>query len=767
MPLHRLLISLLLITLPCLAVQAAEGQLPQLAQEANGYAPAASCLGCHAEQAKAWENSDHDWAMREAKAESVLGNFANARFDEAGVKAHFFRKGDAFFVNTEGEDGKPADFQVLYTFGYDPLQQYLVALPGGRLQALTIAWDSRPKAAGGQRWFSLYPGQRFAPNDPLHWTGRYQNWNAMCADCHSSNLQKHYDDKTDTFATTWHEQNVGCQGCHGPSQAHIDWAQKKADEPYTSAKDIGLAVDFKALGGKGLIEQCAFCHSRRQTTGVGQQPGHPLLDSVLPATLRPDLYHPDGQIDGEVYVYGSFTQSKMFQAGVTCTDCHDPHSTKVKIEGNGLCLQCHQEQPPKERFPSLQAKNYDSPEHHHHEPGTPGAQCVSCHMPEKTYMVVDPRRDHSLRIPRPDLAAQDGSPDACTTCHTDQQAAWAAKAIEGWFGTPARPPHYGESFHAVRQGSADSLQLLGDLIKDLGKPAIVRATAAEQMASLGEPALPSLRQALQDESPLVRAYAASGFVDLPPVERVKTLLPLLDDANRAVRDEALRALAGIPRIALPEERRAEFDAQMADYEKRLRGNADLPGNRLNLAVLLERQGKQLEAMEQYRQALKLDPYFIPARMNLVTLANNILRPKDAEQALREGVALDNMPEADRGNLAYMLALLLVEHGQAEEGAKWLGEAAEALPQNPRIRYNQGLLLLQLKQPEPARLALEAGLERAPDDADLLYAMIYLHGSQGQRNQALPYVVRMQQVAPDDPRLAQAKQQLGLGTIKIP
>lgn len=767
MPLHRLLISLLLITLPWLTAQGADGQLPQLAKEANGYAPAASCLGCHTEQAKAWEHSDHDWAMREAKAENILGNFTNAQFDEAGVKARFFRKGEQFFVNTEGEDGKPADFQVLYTFGYDPLQQYLVALPGGRLQALTIAWDSRPKAAGGQRWFSLYPGQRFAPNDPLHWTGRYQNWNAMCADCHSTNLQKHYNDQNDTFATTWHEQNVGCQACHGPSQAHVDWAQKKNDEPYASAKDIGLAVDFKALGGQGLIEQCAFCHSRRQTTGVGQQQGHPLLDSVLPSTLRPDLYHPDGQIDGEVYVYGSFTQSKMYQAGVTCTDCHDPHSTKIKIEGNGLCLQCHQEQPPKERFPSLQAKNYDSPEHHHHEPGTPGTQCVSCHMPEKTYMVVDPRRDHSMRIPRPDLAVKDGSPDACTSCHTDQQPAWAAKAIEGWFGTPARPPHYGESFHAVRQGSADSLHLLGDLIKDLGKPAIVRATAAEQLTSLGEPALPSLRQALQDESPLVRAYAASGFVDLPPVARVKELLPLLDDANRAVRDEALRALAGIPRIALPEERRAGFDAQMADYEKRLRGNADLPGNRLNLAVLLERQGKQLEAMAQYRQALKLDPYFIPARMNLVTLANNILRPKDAEQALREGVALDNMPEADRGNLAYMLALLLVEHGQAEEGAKWLGEAAEALPHNPRIRYNQGLLLFQLRQPEQARAALEAGLEQAPDDADLLYAMIYLHGSQGQRNQALPYVVRMQQVAPDDPRLAQAKQQLGLGTIKIP
>ncbi len=756
------LLSLLrLFTLCVLAnlSQAYASQMPQLAEAPSGYAPPNSCIDCHTEQAKAWTNSDHDWAMRKADANSVLGNFANARFDEAGVQARFFRKGEQFFVNTEGEDGKPADFQVLYTFGYDPLQQYLVALPRGRLQALTIAWDSRPKAAGGQRWFSLYPGQRFAPNDPLHWTGRYQNWNAMCADCHSSNLQKHYDDQSDSFATTWHEQNVGCQGCHGPSQAHVAWAKSQQEKPYASAKDIGLGVDFKALGGKGLIEQCAFCHSRRQTTGVGQQPGHPLLDSVLPATLRPGLYHADGQIDGEVYVYGSFTQSKMFQAGVTCTDCHDPHSTQIKLEGNALCQQCHKEQPPKERFPNLQAKNYDSPEHHHHQPGSTGAQCVSCHMPQKTYMVVDPRRDHSLRIPRPDLAEKDSSPDACTTCHTDQKPAWAAKAIAGWFGTPARPPHYGESFQLMRQGSAESLQRLGDLIKDLGKPAIVRASAAEQLANLGEPALPSLRQALQDHSPLVRAYAAGGFTSLPPTARIAALGPLLDDANLAVRDEALRNLADIPLHSLPEDRRAAFSAQLTNYEQRLRGNADLPGNRLNLAVLLEGQGRHTEALQQYHQALKLDPYFIPARHNLAMLANDMQRHDEATKALREGLNLKDLPSSARGNLAYWLALLLVEHHQPKEAAQWFATAAELLPQNPRIRYNQGLLLLQLQQQQQAREALEAGLHIAPVDADLLYALIYLHGGLGQREQAMHYLARLQNAAPDDPRLPLVKQQL--------
>lgn len=756
----RIFICLCLATLGGLTASAGEAQSPGLAKDQAGYAPAASCLGCHSKQAKDWSDSDHAWAMREATAGNVLGNFDNARFSDAGVKAHFFRRGEQFFVNIEGADGKPADFLIRYTFGFKPLQQYLVEFPGGRLQSLTIAWDSRSATAGGQHWFSLYPGQRFAPGDPLHWTGRYQNWNAMCADCHSSNLLKNYDDKTDSFATTWHEQSVGCQGCHGPAQAHVDWARKKPDTTYSSAKEIGLSVDFKTLGSQGLVEQCAYCHSRRQNLGSGQQPGHPLLDAALPATLRADLYHADGQIDGEVYEYGSFTQSKMYAAGVSCTDCHNPHSNKIKIEGNGLCEQCHQANPP-QRFPGLQSKNYDSPQHHHHTAGSAGAQCINCHMPTKTFMGVDKRRDHYFRIPRPDLSKTLASPDACTACHRDKQPKWASHAIEQWFGTPQRPPLNGQALHAARQGAPDSLAQLAAVIGDLGKPAIIRASAAELLVNLGEPALPSLRQALKDDSALVRAYAVAGFSELPPVERVEQLLPLLDDPTRAVRDEAVRALASIPLSAMVESRRADFQAALADYEQRLRSNADLPGNRLNLGILLERKGQQLEALEQYRQALKFDPYFSPARVNLVNLANSILLQNEAEKVLREGVALSAMPAVDRGNLAYMLALLLVERGQPQEAAKWFEEAAKALPQNARIRYNQGLLLLQLQRLDEARVVLQEGLAQAPEDADLLYALIYLHGSLGQRDLTLQYIARLQKVAPNDPRLAAIKQELRL------
>ena len=724
------------------------GQLPAQAKDREGYADAGSCQACHAEQAGQWQHSDHAWALRDASAANVLGNFNDVRYDQDGVKARFYRKGDGFFVNIEGEDGKPADFKVLHTFGYAPLQQYLVALSRGRLQALTIAWDSRPAEQGGQRWFSLYPGQRFTPDDPLHWTGRYQNWNGMCADCHSTRLEKHYDDTKDSFASTWQEKTVGCQGCHGPSQAHVDWATRN---PGASPAQ-GLAVDFKALGSKGLVEQCAYCHSRRQGLGTGQLPGHPQLDQSLPATLRNGLYHADGQIDGEVYEYGSFTQSKMYAAGVTCTDCHDPHTTKVRIEGNGLCLQCHNTQPNTTRFAGLQAKDYDSPEHHHHAAGSPGAQCVNCHMPSKDYMVVDPRRDHALRIPRPDLAAQGIGPDACTACHKDRQPAWAASAIDSWFANPKRPAHYGESFHAVREDPGTGLGRLGYVLADKSNPAIVRATAAEQLAGMGPAASSNLRWALQDRDAVVRAYAVNGFSRVPPEQRVAPLLPLLQDPALAVRDEAVRALADVPAAQLPEADRQPYAAMLADYEQRLRGNADLPGGRLNLAVLMQRQGRDEQAMEQYRQALRMDPYFVPARVNLVTLASSSQRLDDAEQLLRDGVALEKMPAPDRGNLAYMLALLLAERGRSDEAVGWMEQAAVALPGNTRIRYNQGLLLSRLDRRDEALQALRSGLQQAPEDADLLYSLIYLHALAGEREQAWPYVQKMREVAPEDQRL---------------
>ncbi|MGQ7245798.1 tetratricopeptide repeat protein [Halomonas sp. V046] len=779
---------------------AAHGALPALADDARGYAPDGSCVSCHQTEASAWQDSDHGWAMRDATPDNVLGNFDDAVFADGDVKARFDRDGDTFIATVQGPDDPARRMEIAYTFGVRPLQQYLVAMPGGRLQALTIAWDSRPADDGGQRWFSLYPGEAFAPDDPLHYTGRYQNWNAMCADCHSTNLDKGYEAETDTFATTWHEQSVGCQSCHGPSQRHLDWAESLDGDGYASATtpanapdeppnvdqpgayekmapsvelhdigatDMGLPLDLGAMNGPELVEQCATCHSRRQMLGAGPSHGQPLTDVALASPLSEGLYHADGQIQGEVYVYGSFTQSAMYQNGVTCTDCHDPHSARVKIQGNGLCTQCHNPAPPS-RFPGITPANYDSVEHHHHAPDSEGAQCVSCHMPETTYMQVDPRRDHSFRVPRPDLSAATGSPNACASCHQNDSDEHHAATVNQWFGELSRAnqeaagersPHFGVTFQAARQGDPAALEGLIEIATDAARPDIVRATAVDELASYGTAALPTLEDALHDESARVRAAAAPVFAQAPEGARVERLLPLVEDPRLAVRDEAVKALAGTSLMVMPEDQRETFLAARRDYEQRLRDNADLPGNRLNLAVLLERTAREDEAVEQYRQALVMDPYFLPARANLVTLLSRTDDTEQAEQTLRDGLALDAMPTPDRGHLAYLLALSLAEQGRTQASVEWLEKSAQWRPDHVRTHYNLGLVLDRLGRKDEAMAALETGLEVAPRDPDLLYALVYLYATAGRIPQALDALATLRQVRPDDPRLGRLEAQL--------
>ena len=331
------------------------------AEEPPSFVGGRACAGCHSAEFDAWQGSHHALAMQPATAATVLGDFTGAQFDHFGVTTTFFRDGDKFMARTDGPDGALHDYPIAYTFGVYPLQQYLIAMPGGRLQAIGIAWDSRPKDQGGQRWFHLYPDQNLKAGDRLHWTGCDQTWNYQCADCHSTDLKKNYDLAANTYATSWTDLDVSCEACHGPGSRHIAWAKapayhrsdtdgsrmgltnwlKPTDNGHWEMNtETGIARRTEKLASTEL-ETCAACHSRRKVIAKNPVPGEPYLDGYLPALLQPGLYHADGQIDGEVYEYGSFLQSRMHAAGVTCSNCHDPHSAKLLAEGNGLCAQCH------------------------------------------------------------------------------------------------------------------------------------------------------------------------------------------------------------------------------------------------------------------------------------------------------------------------------------------------------------------------------------------------------------------------------------------
>ncbi len=726
------------------------------------YVGAATCSTCHAAVAAQWQRSHHALAMQEPTDTTVLGDFDDATFTYAGTTTTFSKQEGRFRVRTDGPDGRLHDYPVAYTFGATPLQQYLLPLPGGRLQALSIAWDSRPARTGGQRWFHLYPGEAVTAGDLLHWTGPFQNWNHLCADCHSTNLKKNYDPQRRVFETTWTDLNVACEACHGPASAHLGWAAAP-DTTARTARDRGLVVDLgvdawswridPATGIAArtaprppdvLIETCSRCHARRTVLTEDPPFGTPFLDTYRPDLLEAPLYHADGQIRDEVYVYGSFLQSKMYRAGVTCINCHEPHGLQLRATGNALCGQCHS------------AANYDTTAHHRHAPGTPGAQCVNCHMPATTYMQVDPRRDHGFKVPRPDLTEPVGVPNACNGCHTGQSSAWAARHIAQWFG-PARPPAFAPAFHAAETGTPDAGTRLLAVAQDSTWPVIVRASALQRLAPYLDPTgLPAVRRAVHHEAPLIRLAAVALLERLPPEDRWAEAAPLLRDPLRAVRLEAARVLAPVAgRVRLTGAGHAALDAAVREYSHALTIHADRPSAQVSLGLLYAAQGHFEAAEAAYRTALSLAPGFTQASVNLADLYRMQQRDDEGRRVLEAGLAVT----PDDAALHHTLGLLLVRLGRSPEALEALGKAHTLQPENTRYRYVYAVALNGAGRPDKALALLEATPPAEAANRDLLLLRAMLYRDRGRRTDALSLAHRILALAPSDPQARQLVAQL--------
>ena len=736
---------------------------PRSAASADAVGTAA-CAGCHAKEYEAWRGSQHDRAMEEANERTVLGDFGGARFTHGGVTSRFFRRDGRYFVNTDGPGGKLADFEVRYTFGVHPLQQYLVELPGGRLQALGIAWDARPKAQGGQRWFHLYPDRKLKAGNPLHWTGIDQNWNYQCADCHSTNLRKNYDEATRTYETTWSEIDVGCEACHGPGARHAAWAKLDAAARRADAsKGLAVALDERrgvawaidpATGSAARsaprtsnreLETCARCHSRRGQFDDSWHPGSPFGDAYRLALIEPGLYYADGQMRDEVYVHGSFLQSRMHAKGVTCSDCHDPHTQKLRAPGNAVCGQCHA------------PARFDAPAHHRHAAGSPGAACAACHMPTTTYMVVDPRHDHSMRIPRPDRSVALGTPNACTGCHPKEGAKWAADAVARWY--PQRKPGFqtwAEAFAAGDAGAPGAQAALAAVVNDPSLPAIARASAIPRLVRHpGRATLPALEKALADPDPIVRLAAASALRDADPALRARRLPKLLADPVRVVRIEAARGLAGAPESRLAADDRARFAKAIDEYLASLRYNADRPEAQTELGGYHLARGEAAAAAAAYRRALALDPTYVAASVNLADLLRGMGREREAEAALRDAIRADPTAAAPR----HALGLSLVRQKRTQEALAALGEAARLAPDDARFAYVLGVAQYDAGRRADAMKTLDAALARHPYDREILVALASYERGAGNLAKAAQRAKLLASLEPDDPSLAQLAREL--------
>jgi len=718
-----------------------------------------ACAGCHQAEARLWRTSQHKHAMDHATDAAVRGDFNDARFTYFDVTSRFFRKDGKFFVETDGADGKLAVFEIKYTFGVDPLQQYLIEFPDGRIQALSIAWDTRPKDKGGQRWFHLYPDENIRHGDVLHWTKLNQNWNFMCAECHSTGVRKNYDAAQDRFATTWAEISVGCEACHGAGSRHAAWARSQQSWlSFTRDNDPakGLLIDFgerrnvtwsihpqtgnatrSAAPGtlRTEVETCGLCHARRSEFSEAWVPGHWLSDTHVVSALARGPYSADGQMRDEVYNYGSFKQSKMFAKGVTCSDCHDPHSAALRASGDGVCLQCHD------------GGKYAAVTHTNHAAATPALTCASCHMPERTYMVVDRRHDHSFRIPRPDLSVTLGTPNACNDCHKDKSADWAAQAVARWFGPDRKGfQTYAAAFHAAWTEQADAASLLAKVAGDPGVPAFARASALSELASYLSPANAALaRTGLADSDPMVRIGALDMLEGVAGPQLWPMVSPLLSDPVRGVRIRTASLLASVPSDRQPVADRTKFERAAAEFVAAQELNADRPEARTALATFYARRGRPADAEAEFKAALRLSPQFTPAAVNLADLYRQMGRFADSAEVLRAALAAS--PQ-DAG-LHHALGLALVRLKRSDEALAELRTANALAPDRARYAYVYAVALQSSGRLGDAMAALKENLARHPNDRDTLMALVSFSRNSGDAKSALAYAERLAQIAPAD------------------
>jgi hypothetical protein len=607
--------------------------------------------------------------MQVATPANVLAPFKGERLTQDGITSTFTQRDGKFFAHTDGADGRLQDFEITHTLGVMPLQQYLIPMPNGGMQALTIAWDARTKAQGGQRWFHLQAGQHIRAGDELHWTGRQNNWNFMCAECHTTQFKKNYAADTQTYNSTWSAINVSCEACHGPGSRHVDWAglpdaQRSADPSYGVQQSLderkGVHWALQTGSGNALrnkpavavrkeVEMCARCHSHRMQISDDYVHGKPLLNTHVPSLVDSQLFWPDGQMKGEVYNYASFQQSKMFQKGVTCSDCHNPHALKLHAPGNQTCLQCHA------------ADKYDAPTHHFHKAESAGASCADCHMPTTTYMSIDPRHDHSIRVPRPDLSVSDGTPNACTKCHLNKSPAWAAEWAQKWYpNLSARPAPLAPTGSSIARAS----------------------TLARSVAGGAPDALQQLTASLSDGDPLVRKTAVDALAGAPPEVRAQWLKPLLADPVKAVRIAAARWLAGVPTASWNENDLKSLKAATQEFIAVQQFNADRPEALSDLGMFYADQGDWTEAEALLKQATAMQTHSPAAALNLADVYRAQQREDESQSLIRAVIR----QHPNNAAAHHALGLSLVRQHRNTEALTALRKATQLEPDNPQYAY---------------------------------------------------------------------------------
>jgi predicted CXXCH cytochrome family protein len=655
-------------------------------------------------------------------ADAVRGDFNNTRIDYFGRSTRFFKDGDAFRVTTDNAEGQPETFTIAYTLGYHPLQQYLVDVGHGRLQALPFAWDTRERKEGGQRWFHLYAKEHVTPENPLFWTRPLQNWNHMCGDCHTTGFRKNFSADAERFDSTWNELGNGCESCHGAGSFHVE--SRRTKESHRVPNPESRTPNARAEGAQkpGLralhtqqdqIDQCGACHARRvriHDTSAEAGLRETMLGTWRPQLPQEGLYFADGQIREEVFEVGSFLQSKMAAKGITCSDCHDPHTAQLKADGNALCLRCHA------------PETFDTARHYFHQPGTPGAQCVACHMPSRTYMTVDPRRDHRLAVPRPDLSDRLGTPNPCVQCHADRSNAWAAaviaREVSAKSGAHERPVTLGAAVWPVLHEQSEAAQALRSFIASPANP-LLKSAALASMRTPTPEFMSLAKEGLGASEPIVRLGALSAFGALPLPARTPLLVGLTRDPLRAIRLDAAALLVGADRNALTSEQRDGLDAALAEYRESLMRDTDRAESLTGLAALQMADGDIASARASFETALRRDPTSLTALVNFADFRRAQGDEAAGEVLLRRAVAL--YPESASAH--YALGLLHARQKRIPDAVTELGRAVRLAPDDSNYVYVYAVSLYTAGRVDEALATLAGARSRFPANARIGSALV--------------------------------------------
>lgn len=722
--------------------------------KAKTYVGSVKCKSCHAKEFSDWSASDHHLAMQLPDAKSVLGDFTQQLKNREGRKVIFSEENGNYYVSIEDENRKLIKHTVAYTFGHYPLQQYLITFPKGHYQVLHWAWDSRSKKEGGQAWYNIFPNQSFASDDPQHWTGIDFRWNHMCAECHSTNLVKNYDPKNESYNTTFSELNVACEACHGPASAHLNWTQQlsgKLPSQLAAMENKGFNISLSGLKQANWIfkpgavnahkkdtklkanweSMCGGCHARRVTIKEGFTSGDQFLDYYKPLLLDPAHYHPDGYVNDEVFVWGSFTQSKMHRKGVQCMDCHNAHSLKINTSiPEKICSRCH--------LPNV----YDQASHHFHQVQAPS--CIDCHMPRTTFMQVDARADHSMRIPRPDLSLIHDGPNACNKCHKDQDPAWAQAAIQKWYPKGKwKKNHFAQTFvQAIAQDPA-SIKRIDLLLQKPKLAAIVKASSLSLLKTFirtHNSALKIVLREVDSAFALIRLAAADALGQAAPqLDVFRALMKLSNDPRRSVRVEAARSLSVYMPVLPPKERQA-VAALVESVFNAEKLHLDTFEANYNIGLIYQNLGDPGKSINYHQKSLDINPYGLSSMLNLANAFQQNNQDLKGESPLRQAYKLE--PTNPLSALA--LSKWLIRNNRKREAFELLKTAAAIVPLHPEVGLLYGLALEEIGKQADAIGLWKGAIKYSPYYRNLYVAIIESFFAQGKPAEAKEWQKIMQE-----------------------